>query len=201
MKQAGHNSEGPGVDDQHEQRGDIMERRSFLKRSIKGLYLAIGALLGVSGVAVWLELRGRKPHKHWFQTVARLGELEIGKPREVNVYEGPPVEQDKPIGQAWLIRRDQNTVEAYSARCPHQGGKIGFDGQQFLCRRHGAAFDLACQRITPKAGEKPNPAPRDMDPLDVQLTPDDASKEMLIQVDYQAFVPGRPARILEEQNG
>ncbi len=178
-----------------------MERRSFLQRSIKGIYLAIASLLGVSGIAVWLELRGRKKQTHWFQDAARLSELEIGTPKEVALFDVPPAnEKTKRNAAAWLIRREGNKVEAYTARCPHQGGSIKFDGKQFVCRSHGATFDLACQRVSSKEGQRPNPAPRDMDPLEVQMVPDPTSDDMLIQVDYQVFAAGKPGRIFADPN-
>jgi nitrite reductase/ring-hydroxylating ferredoxin subunit len=179
-----------------------MKRRSFFKRSLRGLYLAFGALLGVSGVAVWLELWGRKTHKKWFQTVAKLRELAVGTPKEVTLLDAPP-STDAPaerIGQAWLIRRDENAVEAYTATCPHEGGKIMLKGGQFVCGRHGAVFDLACRRVPAKEGQRPNPAPRDMDPLNVQMVADAATNDLLVQVEYQAYVSGKPSRIVQESD-
>lgn len=172
-----------------------MQRRTFLRRVLVGIGATVAALasaaaLGVLGI--WLNgwwAVGRR-----FKPVAHLGELTRGLPKLVIVFDKPAntwsFGKPKRLGQVWLIRRDGDRVEAYTARCPHQGGPIQLQGQQFVCLRHKAAFDLACHRLPVTKEGKPNPAPRDMDPLDVRTSADRATGDALIEVDYEDFVPG-----------
>jgi Rieske Fe-S protein len=147
-------------------------------------------LLGLGSLGLWINGRRLRGSGSSFQRVATLAELEVGEPMKVSVHDIPPgtwaLPPAQPVGEVWLIRRGPMAVEAYSARCPHQGGSLYFNGKQFDCALHGAAFDRACHRIT---GFR-NPAPRDMDPLEVRQVTDPTSGQVAIEVRYQEFVTG-----------
>jgi nitrite reductase/ring-hydroxylating ferredoxin subunit len=153
----------------------------------------VGTLLGLLGLGLWVNgrrLRGSAS----FQRVATLGDLEVGTPKKVAVLDIPAgtwaLPPAEPLGEAWLIRRGPEAVEACSARCPHKGGTLDFDGKQFHCPLHGAAFDRNWRRVPSRA----NPAPRDMDPLEVRQTPDPSTNQVAIEVRYQEFTPGLKER-------
>ncbi len=166
-----------------------MQRRSFLKWVLGGVGSALGLLLGLGGLGLWMrgrQLRAAGP----FKRVALLDQLEVDQPQKVplldipaGTWALPPAQQ---MGEVWLIRRSPEKVEAYSARCPHQGGSIEFDGDNFVCPVHGATFDKACHRM----GGRRNPAPRDMDALEVRQTPEPGSNRIAIEVRCDSFTPG-----------
>ena len=88
-----------------------------------------------------------------------LDELESGKPRRVRLDGESPI-------LVWLLRNG-STVRAFAARCPHLGCSVGVaeDHQSFECPCHHARFSLDGARIE----RSHNPAPRDLDPLEVRI--------------------------------
>jgi len=178
-----------------------MERRSFVKRVIKGVGIAVGALAGLAGLVVGIDWANRRAANRPFKRTVRLHELTIGVPTLVTVFDVPPETRSpwslwpaEALGQVWLIRRDEQSVEAYTARCPPLGARIDFDGKQFICSGHGAPFDLACRRISDAVRGKKNPAPRDMDSLEVQIVPEPSAEDPLIEVHFQRFATGEKSR-------
>jgi nitrite reductase/ring-hydroxylating ferredoxin subunit len=163
-----------------------MERRSFLKWALGGLGGAL-SLAGLGSLGLWLNGRRLRAGRGSFQRVARLGELSVDAPVKVLAQDLPPgtwaLPPARPLGEVWLIRRGPESVDACSARCPHQGGKLQFNGKHFVCPSHGAEFDLSCRRLR---GQR-NPAPRDMDPLEVRLAPDPTGSDAAVQVRYEEF--------------
>jgi nitrite reductase/ring-hydroxylating ferredoxin subunit len=171
-----------------------MKRRVFLKRLAYGLGALVAAVLGGLGLAFLVDRRSRLTAKGAFQRVARLSELEVGQPKLVEVYDVRPGDWSlfppKEVGRVWLVRRDGDAVDAYSARCPHRGGSIRFDGKRFVCPSHGACFDLTCHRLSKTDRGNPNPAPRDMDALETRQAPDPAGGDALVEVRYLEFLVG-----------
>lgn len=178
-----------------------MDRRGWFRR----LGVIAGSVLGVlavlSGAAyLWEGRRRRALAAMPFKRVARLAGLAAGTPKQVGVFDIPPgtwsLRPPRLIGQVWLVRRDGDAVEAYTARCPHAGGSIVFEGGRFRCQLHGAEFDGACRRVPRLAGGRANPAPRDMDPLEVRQVTEAGTGEVMIEVHYQDFQTGRPDRVI-----
>jgi Rieske Fe-S protein len=143
-----------------------------------------------------LDPRNRPARDNEFKTVARLRDLPIGKPQEVVLRDARrdawTLHPDEVIGRAWLIRRDNERVDAFTAICPHLGCSINFEEktQLFLCPCHSARFTLEGQRVQ-RPGTA-NPAPRGMDGLECRRDPANAE---LIQVRYQNFIQGSEARV------
>src|SRR5437667_8926377 len=144
-----------------------MERRSFLKWATHGLGALFAAILGAPGIAYLVDARNRPALASGFRTVAQLTELPMGVPHQVVIHEvrrdAWTLHPNDIIGRVWLIRRDQDQVDAFTTICPHLGCSVNFEGNDklFLCPCHGGTFDLNGQRV-----ERPgltNPAPRGMD--------------------------------------
>jgi nitrite reductase/ring-hydroxylating ferredoxin subunit len=58
----------------------------------------------------------------------------------------------------------------------------------FACPCHASDFDVSGKRLD-------GPAPRDMDILEVRLTPADANGERWVEVRYVDFRPGIPDQV------
>jgi quinol---cytochrome c reductase iron-sulfur subunit, bacillus type len=175
-----------------------MERRSFLKWSIHGLGLLFAAILGVPAVAYLIDARNRPARPGQFKTVAHLSELTEGVPHQAVIQEARfdawTLHPNDVVGRVWLIRRDKETVDAYTTICPHLGCSVNFEERNrlFICPCHGGTFDIHCQRV-----ERPgftNPAPRGMDRLECRRDPADPD---LIQVRFENFRQGEPTPILK----
>ncbi|HWA76703.1 MAG TPA: Rieske (2Fe-2S) protein [Polyangiaceae bacterium] len=111
-----------------------------------------------------------------------LDELEPDKPRRVRL------DGDVPI-VVWLVRQGSG-VRAFAARCPHLGCSVGVaeDHRSFECPCHHARFGLNGARID----RAHNPAPRDMDPLEVRID----ERTAHIEVRALHFQPGIPERVV-----
>jgi Rieske Fe-S protein len=173
-----------------------MERRSFLKWAIHGMGVLFAAILGVPAVAYLIDARNRPARPGQFKTVARLSELPEGVPHQAVVQEARfdawTLHPNDVIGRVWLIRRDKETVDAYTTICPHLGCSVNFEEKNrlFICPCHGGTFDIHCQRV--ERPEFVNPAPRGMDRLECRRDPADPD---LIQVRYENFRQGEPTPI------
>lgn len=111
-----------------------------------------------------------------------VDELEPDKPRRVRLDGDVPT-------IVWLVRRG-GEVRAFAARCPHLGCSVGVtaDHQSFECPCHHARFELNGARID----RAHNPAPRDLDPLEVRID----ERTAHIEVRALRFQPGIPERIV-----
>jgi Rieske Fe-S protein len=172
-----------------------MERRTFLKWATHGLGALFATLLGLPAVAYLIDARNRPARAGGFQTVARLGDLEVGVPHQVVIRDvrrdAWTLHPNDVIGRVWLVRRDADQVEAYTTICPHLGCSINFEkeSQRFICPCHNGTFDLNGQLVV-RPGIT-NPAPRGMDALECRRDPNDPQA---IQVRYQNFIQGRHER-------
>jgi Rieske Fe-S protein len=168
-------------------------RRSFLQWVIHGTGALFALVLGIPAVAYLLDARNRPARKGDFQPVARLGELPLGVPQQVVIRDvrrdAWTLHPNDVIGRVWLIRRDQDHVDAYTTICPHLGCSINFEANEklFICPCHNGTWDLAkCDPVV-RPGLN-NPAPRGMDKLDWRLDGD------VVQVKYQNFIQGLPTQ-------
>jgi Rieske Fe-S protein len=172
------------------------DRRAFLKRATHGLAALFGALLGIPALVYLLDPRNRPAPDSEFKTVGQWSALPIGEPQQVVIRDvrrdAWTLHPNDVVGRVWLIRRDENQIDAFTTTCPHLGCSINFEGKErlFICPCHGGTFALDGQRV-----ERPglaNPAPRGMDRLTCQRDP--ANPE-LIQVKYQNFIQGKDTPI------
>jgi Rieske Fe-S protein len=191
-----------------------MQRRAFLKWAISGLGAVVGAVLGIPAIAYFTDARNRPARQTDFRTVAKLGDLEVGTPRQFVITETHAdawnLHPDDIVGRVWLIRlppdlviaaggtalapvalaavTQQPMVIAFQTICPHLGCSINWldDQREFLCPCHGGNYHEDGTRIL--AEGRRNPAPRDMDKLDCRVVDDPQNPgTKVVQVRYQRF--------------
>src|SRR5262245_54841878 len=105
-------------------------RRSFLDWAIHGLGTLFAAVLAFPVVAYAIHPRNRPARSGAFRTVAGVSDLPVGVPVQAVIKD---VKRDawtlypnEVIGRVWLIRRDEETVEAFTTICPHLGCSVNF---------------------------------------------------------------------------
>lgn len=165
------------------------QRRSFLRWAVHGLGAVFAAVLGFPAIMYLIDARNRPPRESAMRRVARLSELKVGEPKEVVIRETRQdawtLHPDIEIGRVWLVRRENNDVDAFTTICPHLGCSINFSGSHFLCPCHGGQFELSGERTSPR------PVPRDMDLLEKQVVRDPASPDrepdFFVLVKYERF--------------
>jgi len=173
-------------------RAHANDRRTFLKWATHALGALFGLVIGIPGVAYLVDARNRPAPQRGMRPVAKLSELEVGKPKQVVIHDvrrdAWTLHPNDVVGRVWLVRREGNQVDAFTTICPHLGCSVNFEEKQklFICPCHGGTFDVAGKRVEKTAAA--NPAPRGMDRLECQLDP--ANPE-LIQVKYQNFIQGK----------
>jgi Rieske Fe-S protein len=176
--------------------GQATDRRTFLRWATHGLGALFAVVLGIPAIAYLIDPRNRPGRQAGFRTVARLDDLEVGKPKLAVISDSRrdawTLHPNDVVGRVWLIRRENNRVEAFTTICPHLGCSVNFTGQEFLCPCHGGCFDLTGQ---PKllAGLS-NPAPRGMDSLEVNS---EALRNGVVQVKYENFIQGRHDKVVK----
>ncbi|MFL5350947.1 MAG: ubiquinol-cytochrome c reductase iron-sulfur subunit [Hyalangium sp.] len=119
--------------------------------------------------------------------VGNVSEFPVGTPRRVelirSVTDAWSRSEATTIGAAWVTRNADGTFTAFSTVCPHLGCGVNLDKQRnlFACPCHTSAFTLDGKY---KAG----PAPRGMDPLEVEVR----GKQVLVH--YKRYKQGLPDR-------
>jgi Rieske Fe-S protein len=178
-----------------------MERRTFMRWAVHGLGAVFGAVLGVPAVVYLIDPRNRPAPERDFRPVAKYLELTEDEPKEVVIREARrdawTLHPDEVVGRVWLVRKPDDPsgnkkVEAFNSTCPHLGcsiNSIGLAG--FLCPCHGGSFSLNGVKT---AGS--NPAPRNMDSLDVNLDPipGTAPQDYVVMVKFQKFKSNQPTK-------
>lgn len=153
-----------------------VSRRSFLTRlgwvlvSITGLISAVAAGL----YTVFPALKPTEPSEGWQQ----LGDLEAITPEqpvkmtiELKVKDGWAETTSKQA--IWVIRRS-NSLDVFSAVCPHEGCSVDHDDKGFVCRCHASYWRDDGVRTT-------GPSPRDLDRLNYRIV------DNRLEVKYQNF--------------
>jgi Rieske Fe-S protein len=186
--------------DHHADQGN---RRTFLKWATHGLGALFGLLIGIPGLTYLVDARNRPAPKRGMRRVAQLKDLEIAKPKQVVIYDARrdawALHPNDIVGRVWLVRQENDTVDAFTTICPHLGCSVDWRSDQslFICPCHGGTFDPRGQLV-----EKPNlqnPAPRGMDRLELQLVKNDADPENpFIEVKYENFLQGRHEQITRQ---
>src|SRR5262249_11134543 len=144
--------------------GDGTDRRSLLKWATHGLGALFGLLLGVPALAYLVDARNRPAPKRGMRRVARLKELEIGKPKQVVIYDTRrdawTLHPNDVVGRVWLVRQDDNKVDAFTTICPHLGCSVDWRADQgerglFICPCHNGTFDPKGQLFNRPGMENP----------------------------------------------
>jgi Rieske Fe-S protein len=174
-------------------------RRSFLKWMTHGLGALFGVLLGIPALAYLVDARNRPAPKRGMRRVARLKELEIGKPKQVVIYDTRQdawtLHPNDVVGRVWLVRQDENRVDAFTTICPHLGCSVDWRPDQgekglFICPCHNGTFDPKGELFNRPSME--NPAPRGMDKLELAMVADSATPDNpFLEVSYENFQQGQ----------
>jgi menaquinol-cytochrome c reductase iron-sulfur subunit len=123
--------------------------------------------------------------ERWIRTV-KLDALADGAPKKVAIVadarDAWMMERQKELGAVWMVRRGQS-VECFSAVCPHLGCSIGFEASSgFFCPCHDSSFAA-------DGAAKKGPSPRGMDKLTTRVS------EGYVDVDFRRFRQGTSERI------
>jgi Rieske Fe-S protein len=173
-----------------------VERRSFLKWVTQGLGALFAVVLGIPAVAFLIDARNRKAPAGDFKTVARFSDLPPGVPTQVVIRDvrndAWTLHPTEVVGRVWLVRRDDQQLDAFTTICPHLGCSVNFEQQAklFICPCHNGTFEMDGKRKENTAAT--NPAPRGMDRLEWRRDPADPE---LVQVKYQNFYQGKDRSI------
>jgi Rieske Fe-S protein len=175
-------------------------RRNFLKWATYGLGAAFAATLGAPAILYLLDPRNRPARPGAFKTVAKLSDLKEGVPFQATIrelrHDAWTLHPNDVVGRVWLIRRKDDKIDAFTTTCPHLGCSVNFEGPNFVCPCHNGTFDIAGKRVDPGAG-RTNPAPRDMDALQLQLIADPENPaDKLVQVEFRSFENGKTDKIV-----
>lgn len=167
-----------------------MNRRDWFGAAAVGLGSLMGLALAVPGLAFVLSpLLKRRGREGEFRTLARLGELPVGRPQAFPIIED---RQDawvtypaEPVGSVWLVRQGDGAeapVLAFSSECPHLGCAVNLaaDGRSFLCPCHTSAFTIDGERLN-------KIPPRGMDRLEVAPIDDPSDPEAPVRVRFRRF--------------
>jgi Rieske Fe-S protein len=182
-----------------------MDRRKWATNLLGGIF---GAILGIPAVCYLIDPRNRPAASGAFKPVGQFSELSQGVPKAAVIRDvrrdAWTLHPNDEVGRVWLIWRGEKTedgtpeIEAYTSICPHLGGPINFEekSQCFVCPLHGATFDFQCTRVSDDTLGRANPAPRNMDRLEVELEPDPVAVDnFIIKVKYENFIQGKAEKI------
>lgn len=163
------------------------DRRTFLGRLTIALGSVLGLGLAIPGVRFLLDPLFKTGQGGSFRPLAKLSQLEPGKPEAFPIVESRrdawvkyPEEQ---VGTVWLIRQPEGAkppVVAFTGQCPHKGCAVGFTAEGiFFCPCHIGKFDLQGKPLN----EVP---PRGLDTLDLELS---SAPDPEIRVKFERFRP------------
>lgn len=134
-------------------------RRSFYTSVIAGLGgLMTAALAAPAAAYIFIRPKSQKPSD--FVPAADVSQLAVGKPEEV-VFRRTRIDGWRVVNEkstAWVLRKDDQTVVAYTPQCTHLGCAYHWDegAQNFLCPCHTSTFSIDGKVLS-------GPAPRPLD--------------------------------------
>lgn len=127
-------------------------RRRLLVVLGAGAATVVGAPVGASLLAPVGETTVREGEE-WVDVAAVDGIL-AGKPLRVNIrgdrHDAWTTFRNQELGSAFVIKRNDGSVVAFSSVCPHLGCAVGFSEQhdQFECPCHDAVFAIDGARVS-----------------------------------------------------
>jgi cytochrome b6-f complex iron-sulfur subunit/menaquinol-cytochrome c reductase iron-sulfur subunit len=148
-------------------------RRKLVTRLVLGLGAILTGALAAGPIGVLLHplLGQRRGDAQGWNRVGLAERFRAGDPPTRVVLKADLVDawrtrRDEPLGAVMVERLDAATFRVLSARCPHLGCSVQFQGPraEFVCPCHQSVFQRDGERVE-KAGGETNPAPRGLDPL------------------------------------
>ncbi|MCA9515590.1 MAG: Rieske 2Fe-2S domain-containing protein [Myxococcales bacterium] len=162
-------------------------RRRLLARAAIGGCACVGAatLLGPAGVALGPLFQGDDGPKDGLPVaLGPVSAFKVGAPPvrvvlRADERDAWSTRKNAPIGSALVQRTAENVgrnvgFTVLSGVCPHLGCAVDYrdDLSRFHCPCHGSSFETSGARVETTEGGKPNPSPRDLDPLDYDVVND-----------------------------
>lgn len=139
-------------------------RRNFMVRTIVGIGVFIAAALAVPFGGFGILPAFRKKETAW-SDAGTLSDLKVDQPQERRFFQigKSGWQEEKQERSIWLVKRQDNTVSAYSPNCPHLGCGYRWSAadQRFKCPCHGSVFDINGNVLG-------GPSPRSLDTLEVK---------------------------------
>ncbi len=140
-------------------------RRGVLSAAIWCFGAAICAGLGVPAAMYVLIPPKRQSGAQWTDAGA-LSNMQVDRPQEITfqrrIVDGWKEQLEK--AGAWVVKRPDGTVRAYSLACTHLGCAYRWEdsSRQFVCPCHGSRFSVGGSVLA-------GPAPRPLDRYQVKL--------------------------------
>lgn len=145
-------------------------RRAFLKMCSLFLASLIGIAYSIPLIRAFISPGRRKT------VISSSGLVEVGDIRgcQVNVPRKVAIRDSRRdawttypqtvIGAVWVVRGEDETINAYSVICPHLGCGIDWDkgSGRFICPCHDSYFDIKGEVLS-------GPSPRRMDALETDI--------------------------------
>ena len=152
------------------------DRRTFLGRTIYGLWSAIAAGLGLPAATYLLSPPKTTGGHDWVEAgdasrlIARVPEQWVFRR---NRRDGWKVISEKL--SAWMLKKPSGEIVAFAPQCTHLGCAYHWnsDKQQFICPCHSSTFSADGEVLS-------GPAPRPLDRYSVRIR------------DHKVFIGGRP---------
>lgn len=164
-----------------------MHRRRFFHWCSILLTGCAAALVAIPGVGFVIDPLSRRQKRRRWRRLLKVADLEIGVPRKlvitdrrVDAWTRYP---EGSIGAVWLIRRDEQTVDAFSTTCPHLGCPVEHVAaeQKFFCPCHEASYGEDGSILV-------GPQQRGLDQLEVRY--DAVGEESWVSVVFEGFELG-----------
>jgi menaquinol-cytochrome c reductase iron-sulfur subunit len=139
-------------------------RRNFMVRTIVGIGVFITAVLTVPFGGFGILPALRKKDADW-SDAGSFNDLKVNEPQERRFFQlvKSGWQEEKQERSIWIVKRQDNTVTAFSPNCPHLGcGYRWSDAdQRFKCPCHASVFDINGKVLG-------GPSPRSLDTLEVK---------------------------------
>lgn len=172
-------------------------RRGLLKFICRALTFGYATLMLIPGARFLIEPLLRKSSQNGHpRRVIRLDDLPVDVPKPFAIkgsrLDAWTLYPEQTLGRIFLVRRGDDSIEAFTAECPHVGCIIEFKtgDDQFFCPCHRGVFD-AQGKVVPsdQLGWK-NAPPRDMDMLVSGIEVDEVSGDEWVTVVFERFEQG-----------
>lgn len=160
------------------------DRREFLNRAVAA---AAGGVVGLAPVAMGAYTLADPLSKSSgapFVSITPVSSVQADSPLPFRViadlHDGWNLFPQQVVGTVYLRRREDGTVQALSAICPHLGCYVAYNAGegQFQCPCHTSKFQVDGERVLPCV------SPRRMDELEVEI------REDKVWVRFQKFKTG-----------
>ncbi|MCS6885461.1 MAG: Rieske (2Fe-2S) protein [Acidobacteriota bacterium] len=136
---------------------------------------ASGLLAGLYAIVPSLRQKKSLDSKNEWTQLAELSSIPNNQPvkfsLQLSVIDGWAESTTRQA--VWVIRR-QNTIDIFSAVCPHEGCSVDYEASAFVCRCHASYWKDDGTRTS-------GPSPRNLDRLDYRIVGD------RLEVRYQNF--------------